>query len=273
MQPTVIESLLKFMSQSENIMENGFNSEHPDGLSYSMSRHSVTEANIDRLEYYSTIDSVSRLYIQTPSTYSLQNQQVDTSTDTNTYNFDFWSSASKANQRETVMLPPVIESRSIFNTQNENILKNGYNSERPDGLSYSVSRHSVNEATIDRCEHHSTNDLVSRLDIQTLSTYSLENQQVDTSTGTTDHTIDLNTKLEEFLPGVSHVEEMIRSACNALVPYTNCESIAPEDLLLIRIRYLLILYFSIVLGISFLDWLLTNAFSILMVILVILFVK
>ncbi|XP_050512429.1 uncharacterized protein LOC126888322 isoform X4 [Diabrotica virgifera virgifera] len=273
MQPTVIESLLKFMSQSENIMENGFNSEHPDGLSYSMSRHSVTEANIDRLEYYSTIDSVSRLYIQTPSTYSLQNQQVDTSTDTDTYNFDFWSSASKTNQRETVMLPRFIESRSIFNTQNENNMENGYNSVRPDGLSYSVSRHSVNEATIDRSEHYSINDLVSRLDIQTPSTYSLENQQVDTSTGTTDHTIDLNTKLEEFLPGVSHVEEMIRSACNALVPYTNCESIAPEDLLLIRIRYLLILYFSIVLGISFLDWLLTNAFSILMVILVILFVK
>ncbi|XP_050512422.1 uncharacterized protein LOC126888322 isoform X3 [Diabrotica virgifera virgifera] len=273
MLPRFIESRSIFNTQNENNMENGYNSVRPDGLSYSVSRHSVNEATIDRSEHYSINDLVSRLDIQTPSTYSLENQQVDTSTDTNTYNFDFWSSASKANQRETVMLPPVIESRSIFNTQNENILKNGYNSERPDGLSYSVSRHSVNEATIDRCEHHSTNDLVSRLDIQTLSTYSLENQQVDTSTGTTDHTIDLNTKLEEFLPGVSHVEEMIRSACNALVPYTNCESIAPEDLLLIRIRYLLILYFSIVLGISFLDWLLTNAFSILMVILVILFVK
>ncbi|XP_028139632.1 uncharacterized protein LOC114333841 isoform X2 [Diabrotica virgifera virgifera] len=172
--------------------------------------------------------------------------------------------------KSTVIQPTVIESQSMSNTQRENNMENGYNIKHSDHLNY--SSHSVTEANIDQSEHHSTNDIVLRLDIQTPSAYSLQDQQVDISTDVTDHTSELNTSPEEFLPRIFHGEEMVRSAYNALVPSTNCDSIEPEDLLN-RVRYLLILYFSIVLGISFLDWVLTNAFSILMVILVVLFVK
>ncbi|XP_072376365.1 uncharacterized protein [Diabrotica undecimpunctata] len=187
---------------------------------------------------------------------------------------------SEINENETVIQPTIIESQSMSDTQNENNMENGYNSEHPDGLTYSMSSHSVTEENIDRSEHHSTNEIppVSRLHIQAPSTYSLEDVQfdnppVETSTDTADNTIELNTTHEEYLPGISHEEENIHSTNNALVPYTNCESVMPEDLLLSRIRYLLILYFSIVLGSSFLDWILANSFSILMVILVVLFVK
>ncbi|CAH1236070.1 unnamed protein product [Diabrotica balteata] len=262
-QPTIIESQSMSDTHIENNRENGYNREHPDGLTYSMSSHSVTEADIDRYEHHSTneIPSVSGVHIQAPSTLSLEDVQFD-------------------NQPVETSTGVIDSDDGMSDTQNENNMENGYNREHSDGLTYSMSSHSVTEANIDRYEHHSTNEIpsVSGVHIQAPSTLSSEdvqfdNQLVETSTDTTDNTIELNTTHEEYLPGISHVEENVHATNNALVPYTNCESVMPEDLLLSRIRYLLILYFSIVLGTSFLDWILANSFSILMVILVVLFVK